>query len=118
MSPPKFDVVCLCAEWCAACRGFRGALEHLRGPRARIYWVDIENDAALLEGLDIEAFPTLAIVDAEGRVRFTGAIEPSVAVLERLLRAANDLPVNEPPPEWRSVLDALSTLQPLPESMP
>ena len=64
-------VACLCAEWCTACRAYRAvfdlaAAEH---PGLRFAWVDIEDQAALFDGVEVENFPTL-LIGAGDRPRF------------------------------------------------
>jgi hypothetical protein len=55
-------VACLCAQWCGTCRDyettFDAALATL-GAAARGVWIDIEDDAALVDNVDVEDFPTL-----------------------------------------------------------
>ncbi len=53
----------------------------------RWHWIDIEDEAELLGEVDVETFPTVVIVDADGRLRFAGALQPQPEVLRRLLRA-------------------------------
>jgi thioredoxin len=106
-------LVCLCAEWCGACREFRVAIESLGGFRGRVYWIDIEAQAELVDGFDIEALPTIAIVDRFGQVRFAGPVEP--AAVGRLVRAAPRQRPIEVGPEWQPVLAALPNLQPVVE---
>ncbi len=84
--PERVLVVCLCAEWCTACRAYRtvfaqAAAEH---PDLRFLWVDIEDSAALLERIDVENFPTILI--GEGATPyFFGPITPQREVLRRLI---------------------------------
>ncbi len=81
-------VVCLCAEWCAVCRDyvqtFRQAQEQF--PHARMIWIDVEDEADLLDPLEVENFPTVLIV-VDGRPRFFGPLRPQLETLERLIRA-------------------------------
>ena len=68
-------VVCLCAEWCSACRAWRPDWDALaaRHPQHRWQWLDIEDEPDLMDavGLDIETFPTV-LVAHEGRALFLG----------------------------------------------
>ena len=87
-------VVCLCAEWCGACREYRPlfmqvANEH---PGWNFAWVDIEDHAAIADDFDVETFPTLLVVDAGG-TRFLGPLLPHAATLSRLIGA---LPAAQP----------------------
>lgn len=79
-------VICLCAGWCGVCREYRPLFEQLvtAYPEARFAWVDVEDEDALVGGLDVETFPTLLIADGQ-RARFLGPLVPQPAVLERLL---------------------------------
>jgi hypothetical protein len=58
-------------------------------------YVDVEDDADLVDPVDVENFPTLLI--AEGpQLRFLGVITPQPETLERMVRAAEER--NLPPP--------------------
>ena len=82
-------VVCLCAEWCSACRAWRPDWDALaaRHPQHRWQWLDIEDEPDLMDavGLDIETFPTV-LVAHEGRALFLGAVPPQQALFERCIR--------------------------------
>lgn len=54
-------------------------------------WVDIEDEAALMDSVEVENFPTLLIADPDG-VRFFGTITPHKETLARLLRAQSESP--------------------------
>lgn len=80
-------------------------------PGLRLRWVDIEDEADLLGEVDIETFPTLLLLDAQG-VRFFGPLTPQPETLRRLLRAAlaetAPLPPVPPvPPEVAALAAAL-----------
>ena len=82
--------LCLCAEWCGACRGWRSVFDETAAahPQLAFRWVDIEDEADTLgEDFDIETFPTIVLGDASGALLFAGAVEPQRAHLERLLGA-------------------------------
>ena len=81
-------VICLCADWCGACREYRPLFERVAKahPDARFAWVDIEDHADLADPFDVETFPTLLIVDADG-TRFLGPLLPHAQTLDRLLSA-------------------------------
>jgi len=49
-------------------------------------WVDVEDEADLLDPLDIENFPTLLLAVGDSP-RFFGVITPQVQTLERLVRS-------------------------------
>ena len=81
-------VVCLCAQWCGTCRDYRALFDRLahEHPSARFVWIDIEDEADVAGGLDVETFPTLLIADGQ-TARFLGPLLPQAAVLARLLES-------------------------------
>lgn len=88
LAPQPWWVVCLCAQWCGACREYRAVFEDLMGgwPQVRFEWVDVEDDEEVVGDLDVETFPTILIAD--GRVaRFLGPVLPQAKVLGRLLQS-------------------------------
>lgn len=86
-------VVCLCAEWCSACRAWRPDWDTAaaRHPRHRWQWLDIEDEPDLMDavGLDIETFPTV-LVAHEGRALFLGAVPPQRAFVDHLVARLAD----------------------------
>ena len=99
-------VVCLCAEWCGACRDYRPLFEQVARahPALRFAWVDVEDHADLADDFDVETFPTILVAGAEG-TRFLGPMLPHVQTLARMLTA---LPQAQPlAGEVRALLDAL-----------
>ncbi len=87
-------VVCLCAEWCGACREYRPLFRQMARvhPALRFAWVDIEDHADLADDFDVETFPTLLIVGESG-THFLGPLLPHVETLTRLLTS---LPAPQP----------------------
>jgi thioredoxin 1 len=92
MSPPApVLVVCLCAQWCNVCEDYRNRFAQVQQsvladyPQSRFLWLDVEDEAELLEPLDIENFPTV-LIGAGTEPVFFGVIGPQVAVLERMVR--------------------------------
>jgi len=93
-SPPLPEpvlVVCLCAQWCGTCREYRPRFDEAAArvsaqlPQVRFLWIDIEDEADLIDPIDVEDFPTLLLVS--GKVpRFFGALRPQAGALERLIR--------------------------------
>ncbi|OOG88599.1 hypothetical protein B0E41_01815 [Hydrogenophaga sp. A37] len=81
-------VVCLCADWCSACRDWRPVMEALaaRHPQVQWRWLDIEDEAELMDavGLDIETFPTV-LLGREDQALYLGAVPPQADFLERLV---------------------------------
>lgn len=93
-SPAKatVQVVCLCAAWCGTCREYADAFEALARaqPQLRCQWVDVEDEADLLDDLDVENFPTL-LIGVNGQPVFFGVLLPHIQTLERLLQEAAGL---------------------------
>lgn len=81
-------VVGLCAAWCGTCREFEEAFATLRAerPDRRFIWIDIEDDSALADDLDIENFPSLAVFKRDVPL-FYGVTEPHLRMVARLLDA-------------------------------
>lgn len=81
-------VVCLCAEWCGACREYRPLFEQVARahPQLRFAWVDIEDHSDIADDFDVETFPTIVIAGDDG-TRFEGPLLPHAETLTRLLGA-------------------------------
>ena len=99
-------VVCLCAEWCGACREYRPLFELVARdhPQFRFAWVDIEDHAEIADDFDVETFPTLLIASEAG-TRFLGPLLPHAETLARLLDALQ--PAQPLAPEVATLLGAL-----------
>lgn len=50
----------------------------------RFVWIDVEDQADLVDDLEIETFPTLLVGDSDG-LNFFGAVTPQADVLRRLV---------------------------------
>ena len=87
-APSPLVVACLCAQWCSSCREYRATFDEVarRFPDARFLWIDIEDEAALVDDLEVETFPTLLIA-AGAEPRFLGAVAPHAESLAALVRA-------------------------------
>jgi thioredoxin len=85
---PPLVVACLCAAWCSSCREYRATFDGVARTftQVRFLWVDVEDDAALLDGVEVENFPTL-LIGRGGAARFFGPLTPHAEVLSRLVRA-------------------------------
>ena len=90
-APEPVLVVCLCAQWCGTCREYRPRFDEVAAnvaaqlPQARFLWIDVEDEADLIDPIDVEDFPTLLL--AVGKVpRFFGPVRPQAQTLERLIR--------------------------------
>lgn len=81
-------VACLCAQWCSSCREYRAAFDEVerRFPDARFAWVDIEDEETLVDGVDVETFPTLLIAAGPDPL-FFGPLAPHADTLAALIRA-------------------------------
>ena len=80
-------VVAFCAQWCGTCRDFQPLLQRVASAHPDIVfsWADIEDDAEFVGDIEVDTFPTLALI-REGRVLHFGATLPLEAVLTRLLQ--------------------------------
>jgi thioredoxin 1 len=94
-SPPSGPllVACLCAAWCGSCREYRALFDEVAAafPGARFVWVDIEDEADLVDPVEVENFPTLLIA-TNGTARFFGPLMPHRDTLLRLVRSHADSP--------------------------
>jgi thioredoxin 1 len=86
-------VICLCAEWCGACREWRDTFMQVATahPQLRFAWVDVEDEADAMGDVDIETFPTVLIARARQPL-FLGPVQPSGAQLTRLIASLRDSP--------------------------
>jgi len=86
--PARLIVACLCAEWCSSCREYRATFDDVAKEFAGMHfvWVDVEDDAALVDGIDVDNFPTLFIASPRG-AQFFGALTPQRDILVRLVQA-------------------------------
>jgi hypothetical protein len=81
----QYTVYALCAQWCGTCREFRAAWDAaVVQPDRRFVWIDVEDDADRLDDLDVETFPTIAVL-RDDAPHFFGPVLPSIAAVERLL---------------------------------
>ena len=76
----EFLVACLCADWCDTCRDYQDSFLQLavRFPQAAFLWVDIEDEAELVDDYEVENFPTL-LIQRSDVVLFYGVIAPPYA---------------------------------------
>ena len=92
-------VACLCADWCGACREYKRLFDSLAAkfPHVRFLWVDIEDEADLIDPIEVENFPTILIasdVDGQAKPLFFGTVLPYIETLERLIRDKSGTGVN------------------------
>jgi thiol-disulfide isomerase/thioredoxin len=84
---PHLLVACLCAQWCGTCRDYRPLFEQLQTEfaHAHFVWIDIEDQADLVDPIEVDDFPTL-LVAADGQARFFGTLTPYIDTLRRILQ--------------------------------
>jgi thioredoxin 1 len=84
--PQALWALCLCADWCTTCRQWRAAHEQLalEHPQLQWRWIDIEDEAELLDELDVETFPTLLLARGAD-VLFFGPVLPHAEGVSRLI---------------------------------
>jgi thiol-disulfide isomerase/thioredoxin len=80
-------VACLCADWCGACREYKPLFDSLarKFPNVRFLWVDVEDEADLIDPIEVEDFPTILIAKDQNPL-FFGTILPHIETLERLIQ--------------------------------
>lgn len=91
--PASVLVVCLCAEWCGVCRDYRQRFEQVQAqfPGVQFRWIDVEDEADMLDPLDVEDFPTLLLARGD-QPHFFGPLTPQAETLTRLIRALIENP--------------------------
>jgi thioredoxin reductase (NADPH) len=84
-------VICLCAAWCYVCNDFRPVLARLAlaDGANRYLWLDIEDDAAFADGIEVDDFPTLAVFRG-GEPLFFGVSRPRQGAVAHTLAALAD----------------------------
>jgi len=89
-SDARVLVACLCAQWCGVCRDYRQRFDEARDrvqrdhPQVQFLWIDIEDEADLLNPVDVEDFPTLLLARG-AQPRFFGPLTPQVQTLVRMI---------------------------------
>ena len=80
-------VACLCADWCGACREYQPLFNALAAkfPQVRFLWVDVEDEADLIDPIEVENFPTILIAKGQNPL-FFGTVLPHIETLERLIQ--------------------------------
>ena len=78
-------VVCLCAAWCGTCTEYQPLFAQLQAEfaAARFEWVDIEDEADLVDPIEVENFPTI-LIGQGAEPRFFGTVMPHLETLRRL----------------------------------
>ena len=97
-SPPQtpsesLQVVALCAQWCGTCRDYAAPFAALGAEFSGVAfrWVDIEDEADLVDPVEVDNFPSILIA-RNGRALFFGSITPHLETLRRLISAQLDDP--------------------------
>lgn len=75
-------------------------------PGLRFVWVDIEDDAELVDELEVETFPTL-LIGVGRELRFIGPVLPQLAPAQRLLTEPGALRTPAPHPAAEALLARL-----------
>jgi len=99
-------VVCLCAEWCGACREYRPLFDSVAKahPGLQFAWVDVEDHADIADDFDVETFPTILVASQAG-TRFIGPMLPHAETLKRMLMSLPSAQSSSA--EVNTLLDAL-----------
>lgn len=79
-------VACLCAQWCVACREWSPVFTQLASDHANHHWVSVDIEDH--DGLEVENFPTLLILDSNQDLCFWGTVVPRAEAWLRLIQAA------------------------------
>jgi thioredoxin 1 len=81
-------VACLCAQWCGTCNDYRPLFDELakKFPQVRVLWIDVEDQSALVDPVEVEDFPTILIASREHAL-FFGTVLPHIQTLQRLIEA-------------------------------
>ena len=84
---PNLLVACLCADWCGACREYKPLFDSLarKFPNVRFLWVDVEDEADLIDPIEVEDFPTILIAKGQNPL-FFGTVLPHIETIERLIQ--------------------------------
>ncbi|WP_246072807.1 thioredoxin family protein [Extensimonas perlucida] len=98
--------ICLCAAWCGTCGSYRSVFDALARahPQVRFEWVDIEDEAELVDDLDVETFPTLLLADGR-TARFLGPLLPQAGALAQLLARLPHEPGASAGPEAQAMFE-------------
>lgn len=79
-------LILFCAEWCGSCREFKEHFNSIEIYGLSKKWLDIENEAVLLENIDIDNLPTILAVSDDELSFYFGEIPPNKIFLEKILK--------------------------------
>ena len=84
-------IACLCAAWCDTCNFYRSSFDDLmsKHPDKCFAWIDIEDQAHLVDEVDIENFPTI-LIQHRDQVIFLGTVLPDASQLHRLISSMTE----------------------------
>ena len=90
---PPLLVACLCAQWCVTCNSYRATFDQLQTefPQVQWRWIDIEDEADLVDPVDVENFPTV-LMGYGTQLCFFGTLTPHIETLRRLVQNQLDNP--------------------------
>ena len=111
---PVRRVICLCAQWCNTCNGYRAVFDALGAahPDLQFIWIDIEDQADLVGDVEVETFPTLLIADGPA-LRFFGPLTPQPQTLARVIEGLSVEGAGlAAAPELRALLDGVLAATP------
>ena len=88
---PEWSVNCLCAAWCGTCNEYRGVFASLqsRFPSVQFRWIDVEDEADLVDPLEVDNFPSI-LISRGTTARFFGVVLPHLETVQRLIQAQLD----------------------------
>ena len=97
-------IACLCAAWCDTCNAYRASFDALMAQHSDkcFAWIDIEDQAHLVDAVDIQDFPTV-LIQYRDQVVFLGTVLPDAMQLHRLI-----LSMTEKLPDTASKRSALN----------
>jgi len=89
-------IACLCADWCDVCKAWRPKFDALaeQYPALLFLWIDIEDQASLVDHLEVDNFPTV-LIQQQDIVSFYGTVQPDAAHLKRQIDVLCDKSVNQ-----------------------
>ena len=88
-APSELLITCLCAQWCGTCTEYHPLFTSLQAEfaDARFLWVDVEDEADLVDPMEVENFPTLLIARGDSAT-FFGTVTPHLETLRRLIQSS------------------------------